>query len=211
MSEMASLRVASLLASRLCHDLIGPLGAVDNGLELIAEEGRMAEEALALAQRSTKRAAARLRYFRYAFGAAGEDASFGTSEARGLAQNLLHTGEIQLTWSGSGAEILPPGACRLLLNMILLGVDCLPRGGVIHILALPDRLSVDCTAPQARVTPELKAAMLLTAPLGELTARTVVGYYAALLAVELGGHLDIPQESPDRIRLESALGSPPQP
>ena len=67
MSEMASLRVASLLASRLCHDLIGPLGAVDNGLELIAEAGRMAEEALALAQRSAKRAAARLRYFRYAF------------------------------------------------------------------------------------------------------------------------------------------------
>jgi hypothetical protein len=98
----------------------------------------------------------------------------------------------------------------LLLNMILLGVDCLPRGGVIHILALPDRLSVDCSAPQARVTPELKAAMLLTAPLGELTARTVVGYYAALLAVELGGHLDIAQESPDRIRHESALGSPPQ-
>jgi len=161
MSEMASLRVASLLASRLCHDLIGPLGAVDNGLELIAEEGRMAEEALALAQRSAKRAAARLRYFRFAFGAAGEDASFGTSEARGLAQNLLHTGEIQLAWSAAGAEILPPGACRLLLNMILLGVDCLPRGGVIHILALPDRLSVDCTAPQARVTPELKAAMLL--------------------------------------------------
>jgi hypothetical protein len=61
------------------------------------------------------------------------------------------------------------------------------------------------------VTPELKAAMLLSAPLAELTARTVVGYYAALLAVELGGRLEIPQESPDRIRLESALGFPPQP
>jgi hypothetical protein len=53
--------------------------------------------------------------------------------------------------------------------------------------------------------------MLLTAPLAELTARTVVGYYAALLAGELGGHLEIPQESPDRIRLETALGSPPLP
>src|SRR5258708_33474704 len=102
MSEMASLRVASLLASRLCHDLIGPLGAVDNGLELIAEEGRMAEEALALAQRSAKRAAARLRYFRYAFGAAGEDARFCTSEARRLAPNPLPTAENPPAWAGPG-------------------------------------------------------------------------------------------------------------
>ena len=126
MSDTASLRVASLLASRLCHDLIGPLGAVDNGLELIAEEGSMAEEALALAQRSAKRAAGRLRYFRYAFGAAGEDASFGTSEARGLAQTLLHTGESQLAWPAGGDDILRPGACRLVLNMICSGSIACP-------------------------------------------------------------------------------------
>ena len=207
MSETASLRVASLLASRLCHDLIGPLGAVDNGLELIAEEGSMAEEALALARRSAKRAAGRLRYFRYSFGAAGEDPSFGPAEARSLAQSLLHGGEVHLGWPPPGNEVLPPGSCRLLLNMILLGVDCLPRGGLLQIVARPDRLAVDCKAPHARLTPELKAAILASSPSADLTARTVVGYYAALLAVELGGRLDIPEESPDRVYLETSLGA----
>lgn len=211
MTERTSLRVASLLASRLCHDLIGPLGAVDNGLELIAEEGSMAEEALALARRSAKRAAGRLRYFRYAFGAAGEDPSFGPAEARGLAQTLLHGGEVHLGWPPPGNEILPPGACRLLLNMILLGIDCLPRGGLLEILVRPDRLAVDCKAPHARLTPELKAAILATSAPADLTARTVVGYYAALLAIELDGRLGVPEESADRVYLEATLGTAPQP
>ena len=89
MSDAANLRVASLLASRLCHDLVGPLGAVDNGLELIAEGGNMAEEALNLAQRSAKRATSRLQYFRHAFGAAGAESGFGTGEAQGFARALL--------------------------------------------------------------------------------------------------------------------------
>jgi histidine phosphotransferase ChpT len=202
---MASLRVASLLASRLCHDLIGPLGAVDNGLELIAEEGSMAEEALALARRSAKRAASRLRYFRYAFGAAGEDPSFGPAEARGLAQNLLHGSEIHLGWPAPGNEILPAGACRLLLNMVLLGLDCLPRGGLLEVVAKPGLLAVDCRAPHARLTAELKSAILTSCSASDLTARTVVGYYAALLAIDLGGRLAIAQEGPDRIHLETPL------
>jgi histidine phosphotransferase ChpT len=209
MSEGTGLRVASLLASRLCHDLIGPLGAVDNGLELIAEEGSMAEEALALARRSAKRAAGRLRYFRYAFGAAGEDPSFGPAEARGLAQSLLHGGEVHLGWPPPGSEVLPPGACRLLLNMILLGIDCLPRGGLLEILARPDRLAVDCKAPHARLTPELKTAILASSLPLDLTARTVVGYYAALLAIELGGRLELPEESGDRIYLEARFDAAP--
>jgi hypothetical protein len=91
--------------------------------------------------------------------------------------------------------------------MILLGVDCLPRGGLLQIVARPDRLAVDCKAPHARLTPELKAAILASSPSADLTARTVVGYYAALLAVELGGRLDIPEESPDRVYLEAILGA----
>ena len=85
MTDASALRVAGLLASRLCHDLVGPLGAVNNGLELIAEEDDMAKEALSLAQRSAKRASSRLQFFRYAFGAAGGEPSFGHGEARPIA------------------------------------------------------------------------------------------------------------------------------
>lgn len=198
MTESASLRVASLLASRLCHDLIGPMGAVDNGLELIADEDGMAAEALALARRSAKRAAGRLRYFRFAFGAAGEDPSFGAAEARGLAQALLQGSEIHLEWPQPGSEALPVGAGRLLLNMILLGIDCLPRGGQLQIIARADMLQADCRAPHARLTPELRAAIFAAGP-DDLTARSIVGYYAALLALQLGGRLEILAESPERI------------
>ena len=204
MTDRASLRVAGLLASRLCHDLIGPLGAVDNGLELIADEGGIAEEALALARRSAKRAAGRLRYLRYAFGAAGEDPGFGASEARGLAQNLLQGSEIQLGWPAPGNDLLPAGAGRLLLNMILLGMDCLPRGGQMQIVARSDLLAIDCKSPHARLTPELRSAILAGSP-DDLTARTIVGYYAALLALELGGRLEAVAGTSDQIRLATPL------
>ena len=205
MADLASLRLAGLLASRLCHDLVGPLGAVDNGLELISEGGGMAEEALALALRSSKRATGRLQYFRFAFGAAGEDASFGANEARGLVQVLIQGTEIQLDWP-SAADGLPPGAARLLLNMILLAIDCLPRGGRIQVAAGADRLAVECTAPLARMTPELKSAIGGSTGLAALTARTVVGHYAALLAVSLGGELSIQEEGTGKIRLQARLG-----
>jgi len=205
MSDTANLRVASLLASRLCHDLVGPLGAVDNGLELIAEGGSMADEALTLAQRSAKRATSRLQYFRHAFGAAGGDSGFGASEAHAFAQSLLQNGEIQLEWPESGGEALQPGTGRLLLNLLLLGVDCLPRGGRIRVVLRPDRIGAECSGPHARLTPELKAAIQGTCSPSELTARTVVGRYAALLASSLGGQLEIVEEGPDRVGMQAAL------
>lgn len=209
MTETASLRVATLLASRLCHDLIGPLGAVDNGLELLAEEGALAEEALALARRSAKRAASRLRFFRYAFGAAGEDPGFGPAEAQLLAENLLHGSEIQLSWRADG-EGMPAGSGRLLLNLVLLGIDCLPRGGLLHILARPGLFVLDCRAPHARLSEELSAAILRTLAPADLTARTVVGYFAALLAIELGGRLEIGESSRERVYLLAAVGNAQQ-
>jgi histidine phosphotransferase ChpT len=205
MSDAANLRVASLLASRLCHDLVGPLGAVDNGLELIAEGGSMAEEALTLAQRSAKRATSRLQYFRYAFGAAGAESSFGAGEAQAFAQTLLQNGEIQLDWPEAGGDALHPGVGRLLLNLVLLGIDCLPRGGRIQILLRPDCIGVESSGPHARLTPELKAAIEGTCPPSELTARTVVGRYAALLAGSLGGRIEILGEGPDRVGLQAAF------
>ena len=112
MMDASALRIAGLLASRLCHDLVGPLGAVSNGLELIAEEDAMAKEALGLAQRSAKRASSRLQFFRYAFGAAGGEANFGHGEARPVVLNLLNNGDIAIDWPEAKAVELPAGAGR---------------------------------------------------------------------------------------------------
>ena len=90
MDDLTDLRLAGLLASRLCHDLVGPLGAVGNGLELMAEDDAMSGEAMALAQRSARRATGRLQLFRFAFGTAGGEPHFGPAEARPVALDLLH-------------------------------------------------------------------------------------------------------------------------
>ena len=156
--DASGLRIAGLLASRICHDLVGPLGAVSNGLELIAEGDAMAKEALALAQRSAKRASGRLQFFRYAFGAAGGEPDFGAAEARPVALSLLSSGEIAIDWPESKAVDLPVGVGRLLLNLTLLAVECLPRGGSIRVVLGPNRVGIDATGPQARVSGDTKAA-----------------------------------------------------
>jgi histidine phosphotransferase ChpT len=205
MTDASGLRIAGLLASRLCHDLVGPLGAVSNGLELIAEDDAMAKEALALAQRSAKRAASRLQFFRYAFGAAGGEPNFGPAEARPIALNLLSSGEISIDWPEGKDFDLPTGAGRLLLNLALLAAECLPRGGGIRVGLTSNRIAIEATGPQARLTGEIKSAIAGAVAPSQLTARTVVGYYATQLVNALGGRLDLAEEGGGTIRFQAAF------
>jgi histidine phosphotransferase ChpT len=191
MTDASALRIAGLLASRLCHDLVGPLGAVNNGLELIAEDDDMAEEALSLAQRSAKRASSRLQFFRFAFGAAGGEPSFGHGEARPIALGLLSNGDVAVDWPEAKGIELPAGAGRLLLNLALLASECLPRGGNVRMSLAANRVAIEASGPQARLSAETKAAVAGSVAPAQLTARTVVGYYVMQLANGLGGRLEM--------------------
>jgi histidine phosphotransferase ChpT len=202
MDDSGDLRLASLLASRLCHDLVGPLGAVDNGLELMAENGELAGEAMALAQRSARRATGRLQLFRFAFGTAGGEEHFGPGEARGLAMECLHSGAVVIDWPA--AMELPPGAARLLLNLLLLGSECLPRGGRLAVERTQAGVAVVCEGTQIRLLPEVKAAVEGKAALDTLSPRTVVGHYAQRLATTLGWSIHPIEEGPGKLRLEAA-------
>ena len=204
MMDASALRIAGLLASRLCHDLVGPLGAVNNGLELIAEEDAMAEEALGLAQRSAKRASSRLQFFRYAFGAAGGEPNFGHGEARPVALNLLNNGDIAVDWPEAKVE-LPTGAGRLLLNMALLASECLPRGGNLRVNLSTNRIAIAVNGPQARLSAETKAAIAGSVTAAQLTARTVVGYYVVQLANGLGAKLELGEEGNGTVRFHTAF------
>ena len=208
MTDASGLRVAGLLASRLCHDLVGPLGAVSNGLELNAEGDAMAKEALALAQRSAKRATSRLQFFRYAFGAAGGEPNFGPTEARPVAVSLLNSGEIAIDWPETKDVDLPAGAGRLLLNLALLAVECLPRGGGVRIALGANRIAIEATGPQARLSGETKAAIAGSVAPAQLSARTVVGYYVTQLIAGLGGRLDLVDEGAGTIRFLAAFAPP---
>ncbi len=131
-----STELASLLCSRLCHDLLSPVGAMSNGLELLAEEKdpEMRKRCFELLEQSARTSADKLKFFRLAFGAAG---GFGeavpVAEPRALVDALVAGNDrITLNWSLSG-ETLPKAAVKVLLNLALIGIEALVRGGTLDI------------------------------------------------------------------------------
>ncbi len=132
---MTDLEFSAYLVSRVCHDLVGPLGAVVNGLEVLEEErdAAMRVDALKVVTSSAGQALARLQFMRLAFGAAG---SAGTELALGevhrLIAELLDGGRTTVAWQPP-AENWPKDWAKLLMNGALIGADCLPRGGELRI------------------------------------------------------------------------------
>lgn len=185
--------VADFVASRLCHDLVGPISAVANGLELLSESPQMEEEAVALARRSAARATALVQYFRLAFGNAGNQI-VRPQEAQAAAQGLFQDGRAKLDWSTSPETLaLPAGAGKLLLNMILLAADALPRGGRIQAQTLGEgaaiRFSVRAVGTDAKLSDDEAVALAAVTPPGDLTPRTVQAYLAGRLAARFGTNL----------------------
>src|SRR5688572_310175 len=133
---MNAIDLASLLCSRLCHDLLSPVGALNNGLELMADEQdpEMRERCLELLEESAKASASKLKFFRLAFGAGG---GFGdnidTQEARSALEGLFGAEKrTEFGWMVSDDD-LPKGAVKLLLNLALIAGDALVRGGRLDV------------------------------------------------------------------------------
>jgi histidine phosphotransferase ChpT len=144
MASMNEIEFSALMVSRVCHDLVGPLGAVVNGLEVLEDErdAAMREDALRLVATSANQALARIQFMRIAFGAAGSaGAELDLNEVGRLVEGLLEGGKVTLEWSVPQAY-WPKDWAKLLMNATLLGADCLPRGGVVRVEA-----SVNAAAP----------------------------------------------------------------
>ena len=131
-----ALDLASLLCSRLCHDMLSPVGAMSNGLELIADEKdpEMRKRCFELLEQSARISADKLKFFRLAFGAAG---GYGdrvpVEEARSVIDALAsNNGRIEVVWA-LGVDALPKPAVKTLLNLALIGIEALVRGGTLEI------------------------------------------------------------------------------
>ena len=132
---MNEIEFSALMVSRVCHDLVGPLGAVVNGLEVLEDErdAGMREDALKLVASSANQALARIQFMRIAFGAAGSaGAELDLGEVGRLVAGLLEGGKVTLEWNVPQAHWGKDWA-KLLMNATLLGADCLPRGGVVRV------------------------------------------------------------------------------
>lgn len=191
------MRILELLCSRLCHDLVGPIGAVNNGIELLEEsDPAMASEVLPLVTTSARQAWRRLDFFRVAFGFAGGRTSWPAADLRRYASGWLEDGKARLDWPegppGEAGE-LDGSAAKLLLNMILLGAEALPRGGRVSVAlqaAGPvSRIGVTAAGPVAAL--HERVAAVLEGPSGaeDVEARTVQAYFTRRLADAMGASL----------------------
>jgi histidine phosphotransferase ChpT len=162
---MTEIEFAALLVSRVCHDLVGPLGAVVNGMEVLEDERdpTMRADAIKLVTMSADQALARIQFMRIAFGAAGSSgAELDLGEIGRLTSGLLQGGKVQLAWNAQRLY-WPKDWAKLLMNATLMAADCLPRGGVVTVETSADSLApsfhIRAQGLNARVTEEVLQAL----------------------------------------------------
>ncbi|MEO5972827.1 MAG: histidine phosphotransferase family protein [Sphingomicrobium sp.] len=189
---------ASLLCSRLCHDLMSPVGALNNGVELLADEtdAAMRDQCLALLADSARTTANKLKFFRLAFGAAGGFGdSVDTREARSVLEGLFG-GEkrIELGWM-LAEEKLPKGAIKLLLNLALIAGDALVRGGRLDVGAERTssglELVIRAEGPRVLLDPNLRTTLTDGLPDGPAEARVAGAWLAHSLAAEAAAAIQL--------------------
>lgn len=205
METAIDLRVAEMLCSRLCHDLVSPVGAIKSGLELIAEFGEEADdEAMRLINDSADQAVAKLKFFRVAYGLAGAaSATMPLSAAAEAATIVVGGGRTRLDWPPDQrpeTPVLRAEGTKLLLNMVLLGAEALPRGGSLCVRLTPKGSGMEArivaAGEGAGLKTDLVAAFEGTSGVEDISARTVQGFYTALLGKRLGTPVRI-EHDPD--------------
>jgi len=190
----SSTDLAALLCSRLCHDLLSPVGALSNGLELLADEKdpEMRRRCFELLEQSAKISTDKLKFFRLAYGAAG---GFGdvvpTEEPKELVEALVAANErIELKWA-VGEPNLPKSAVKVLLNLAMIAIDALVRGGILEVGAecRDGATEIAVRASGQRVAFDASIGKALDGSLAteELSGRTAPAHMIRLLAEELGG------------------------
>jgi histidine phosphotransferase ChpT len=196
-----ALDLAALLCSRVCHDLISPTGAIVNGLEVLEEKDSDEETrtfALDLIKRSAKTASVRLQFCRLAFGAAGSPtAQIDLGNAQTMARAFIGDEKTKLAWN-LPAALLPKNRVKLLLNMLIIAEQTIPRGGTITVDAIGEGESmgfrIAASGTNARIPQTLPALLEGTSENGSVDAHAIQPFYAGLLARACGLTLDLKAE-----------------
>ena len=190
-TPIEALDLAALLCSRVCHDLISPVGAIVNGLEVLDDDPKPEDRdfALDLIRKSAKTASARLQFCRLAFGAAGSaGAQIDVGDAQSMARGHIEDDKTKIVWN-LPRVLLPKNKVKLLLNMLVIAQQTIPRGGVLTVDPLGDGetggFRVAATGHNARM-PQSIADMLGAGPAGAVDAHAVQPYYTRLLAQASG-------------------------
>lgn len=198
-----ALDLAALLASRVCHDVISPVGAIVNGLEVLEEdkdEG-MREFALELIRKSAKSASARLQFCRLAFGAAGSaGASIDTGDAENVARGLFADDRTKLEWQAPRV-FMPKNKVKLVLNLCLIAAACIPRGGVMAVTILGEgedaRMEVKVKGPNLRLAAHVAELLAGRSESGAVDAHGIQPFFTGLVARASGMAIEVDATAED--------------
>jgi histidine phosphotransferase ChpT len=196
-----ALDLAALLCSRVCHDLISPTGAIVNGLEVLEEKESDEETktfALDLIKKSAKTASARLQFCRLAFGAAGSaGAQIDVGDAQTMARAFIEDDKTKLTWN-LPRVLLPKNRVKLLLNLVIISGQTIPRGGTLTVdpVGEGESMSFRITASgiNARIPQAVPALLEGTSENGSVDAHAIQPFYAGLLARACGLKVELKAE-----------------
>ncbi|MEP7349321.1 MAG: histidine phosphotransferase family protein [Sphingorhabdus sp.] len=198
--------LASLLCSRLCHDLLSPVGAMNNGLELLSDEHdpEMKQRCMDLLAESAKSAADKLKFFRLAFGAAG---GFGSevdpAEAKAVIEPLVTaSGRTTLEWA-IPVGLMPKRAIKILLNLVLLANDALVRGGTLFVGAEArdgeHEIVIRANGPRIVMDASIRDALTGGIDPSMIDSRTAAAWMARNLAVRGGGLVQIAEPDAEHL------------
>jgi histidine phosphotransferase ChpT len=186
-----ALELAALLCSRVCHDLISPVGAIVNGLEVLDDNPKPEDRdfALELIRKSARTASARLQFCRLAFGAAGSaGAQIDLGDAQAMARGHIEDGKTSITWN-LPRILMPKNRVKLLLNMLVIAQQTIPRGGMLTVDPLGEgetmAFRITASGLNARL-PQNIATLLSSSEPPAADAHSVQPYYTRLLAQACG-------------------------
>lgn len=211
---MVGMRAVELLCSRLCHDLVSPVSAIGNGVELLEDSGMdMSDEALQLIAHSADVAARRLKMFRVAFGAAGGQADLRPAEVQDLLRGWFQDGKIGLAWADGACVEAARGVAKLVLVAAIMAEECLPLGGTVAVAGTPaGGAEVVASGQRCALRPEARAALEAaegTDPPGQaddaLTPRGAVAFMAVRMAAHYGLRLTVADGGDGAVRVRMAV------
>ena len=196
-------KLTALVASRICHDMVEPMSAIIQGLEMIKSgDGKTDPDALSLLDHGVGKAWAKLEFFRFAMAGAMAEGDSELEEGRAVAQKLYGVLKPELIWSAP-AVAMPRPAVRVIVNLLLIANECLPRGGKVDVAAAKrdgggGEVIVSATGPRAKLRDTTAAA--LRGEGEELNGHTIQPTLTGLLARQGGVELSA-RESEDRVEL----------
>jgi histidine phosphotransferase ChpT len=209
------MRVLELLSSKICHDLVSPVSAINNGVELIEDiGGSVVDEAMKLIGASAGHASRRLRLFRMAYGRAGSEENLAVKDVRQTVAQYLSAGKTMLNWPDDqpAAELAAQrGFLKVLVNLSILSEEILAYGGIVTLRSLGSGKKQGCkleiVGRGAQLSPQFQAALEGTALIEDLTPRTIQSYMVGQFAANFELELKHEQPVPDRLDLILAAQS----